>query len=159
MRRASIKFLRRADAAIIENVAADVFDDPVDNEAACEFLDDPNHLLIVAMDDAKDGQVVGFVSGVKIFHPDKPAPELWVNEVGVAPAYQKQGIGKKMMARLFEEAKKEGCSEAWVLTDKGNNAALALYKSAGGAAPTEHVMVEFDLLNPEIHLDDGGAKR
>ena len=143
--RASINLLLHADATILENVAPDVFDDPIDEATTAAFLADPNHFGVVARDDEKDGQVIGFVSAVKTFHPDKAAPELWVNEIGVAPAYQMHGLGKKMMARLFEEAKKEGCAEAWVLTDNDNKAALALYKSAGGAAPTEHVMVEFDL--------------
>lgn len=141
----SYRLLNLSDAKVLENVVGDVFDDLIDEDAARAFLEDPNHLLVAAMDNANDGQIVGFVSAVRTFHPDKKAPELWINEIGVAPPFQRRGVAKQMMTRLFEEARKQGCREAWVLTDKENEAALALYNAAGGAAPTEHVMVEFDL--------------
>jgi aminoglycoside 6'-N-acetyltransferase I len=66
-------------------------------------------------------------------HPDKPAPELWINEVGVAPTHQGQGIGKALMQAILEEAKRSGCTEAWVLTERTNLPAMALYSSVGGA--------------------------
>ncbi len=140
-----IRLLKPGDAAVFSNVPSDVFDNPLDEEATAAFLADPNHFIVVALDGAKDGRIVGFASAVKTFHPDKPAPELWINEVGVAPAYQQRGVGKQITARLFEAARAEGCREAWVLTDADNKAALALYQSAGGGAPTSHVMIEFDL--------------
>ena len=91
----SIRLLNGGDTAPLANVAPDVFDNAVDVDAARAFLDDPNHFIAVAMDETKDSLVVGFVSAVKTYHPDKPAPELWVNEVGVASPYQQQGIAKK----------------------------------------------------------------
>ena len=133
----SYRLLNSSDAKVLENVAGDAFDDPIDEDATRAFLEDPNHLLVVALDDANAGQIVGFVSAVRTFHPDKKAPELWINEIGVAPPFQKKGVAKELLARLFEEARRQGCREAWVLTDKNNKAALALYKAAGGAAPTE----------------------
>ena len=52
--------------------------------------------------------------GVHYVHPDK-APELWVNEVSIAPAYRGRGLGKAVMKksclRLREliSAKPHGC--------------------------------------------------
>ena len=77
------------------------------------------------------GQVVGFASGVDYLHPDKP-PELWINEVGVAPSHQGQGLGKRLMACLLDHGRTLGCANAWVLTDHGNAAARSLYVAAGG---------------------------
>jgi ribosomal protein S18 acetylase RimI-like enzyme len=94
----------------------------------------------------EDEMIVGFVSSVVYVHPDKTAPELWINEVGVAPTYQGQGIGKMLMQRTLEEAKRAGCTEAWVLTDRGNPAAMALYKSAGGIEDVpDSTMFTFEL--------------
>jgi aminoglycoside 6'-N-acetyltransferase I len=76
-------------------------------------------------------QVVGIATGVHYMHPDK-TPELWVNEVGVAPSQQGRGIGKALMAALLEHAKTLGCKEAWVLTEEDNQAARRLYARAGG---------------------------
>jgi ribosomal protein S18 acetylase RimI-like enzyme len=124
------------------NVADGVFDDPLVPERLAEFLNDPRHHLVVAR---AAGAILGFVSAVHYVHPDKDAPELWVNEVGVAPAFQRRGLAKAMFDALLDHARSLGCSEAWVLTDRANTAAMALYAACGGAAPTDHVMIEFHL--------------
>jgi ribosomal protein S18 acetylase RimI-like enzyme len=126
-----IKLLGPADSGILTNVAEDVFDDPIIESSAREFLADPRHRLVVALDNSV---VVGFVSAVIYVHPDKVASELWINEVGVAPAYQGKGIGKALLRAMLNEGKQSGCAEAWVLTERENTAAMALYKSTGGVA-------------------------
>jgi ribosomal protein S18 acetylase RimI-like enzyme len=65
-------------------------------------------------------------------HPDKPTPELWINEIGVSPAHQRRGIGNRLLQAMLEEATQSGCREAWVLTERNNEAAMTLYKSADG---------------------------
>ena len=69
------------DAAVLDRVADDVFDYPIDPRWTAEFLADRRHHLAVALD---GDLVVGMASAVHYVHPDKP-PELWINEVGVAP--------------------------------------------------------------------------
>jgi hypothetical protein len=54
-----IKVLRQGDEGILMNVAAGVFDNPIDAELTREFLEDPRHHIAVAID---DGLVVGFAS-------------------------------------------------------------------------------------------------
>jgi len=110
------------------NVAADVFDNPIDPALTEEFLSDPRHHIAVAID---DGLVVGFASAVHYVHPDK-RPQLWVNEVGVAPSHRQRGLGKALMSALFDVGRGLNCTEAWVLTDRTNLAAMALYTSVGG---------------------------
>jgi len=112
-------------------VAPDVFDDPLDARGTREFLSDPRHHIAVAID---AGFVVGFATAVHYVHPDKPAPELWVNEVGVAPSHQRRGIGKALLGALFARARELGCREAWVLTSRDNEAATAFYAATGGSA-------------------------
>ncbi|MGB6387804.1 MAG: GNAT family N-acetyltransferase [Terriglobales bacterium] len=123
-----IKVLQSGDDNILMNVATDLFDKPIDAELTREFLDDSRHHIAVAID---DGLVVGFASGVHYIHPDKP-PELWVNEVAVAPTHRRRGLGKAVLAALFEVGQAHDCTAAWVLTDRGNAAAMALYSSTGG---------------------------
>ena len=138
-----IRVLRRDEGAILANVAPDVFDDPVIQQVAEQFLGDPRHHLAVAID---GNLVVGFASGVHYLHPDKPQPEFWINEVGVAPAHQAQGLGKALMHSLLQVAQSLGCAEAWVLTERNNKPAMRLYQSVGGdEAPDETVMFTFHL--------------
>ncbi|HWF76922.1 MAG TPA: GNAT family N-acetyltransferase [Caulobacteraceae bacterium] len=137
----TIRVLSAADAPLLERVAEGVFDDAVQPRLAAEFLNDPRHALSVAI---VDGVIVGMASGVRYVHPDKPS-EFWVNEVGVAPAFHRQGLGKRIMAALLDHARREGCREAWVLTDDDNTAARALYASAGGDAGSPQRMITFRL--------------
>ncbi|MEY4546177.1 MAG: hypothetical protein RL685_2372 [Pseudomonadota bacterium] len=131
-----IKILSAAAAAVLERVAPDVFDHAIDAEAAALFLADPRHHLAVAID---AGVVVGFASGVHYFHPDKPVPELFVNEVGVAATHQKRGVAKAILRCLFQHARELGCGQAWVLTDQENVPAQRLYAASGGTS-SEHLM-------------------
>jgi ribosomal protein S18 acetylase RimI-like enzyme len=137
-----IRILRPGDEGVLEAVAPDVFDDPIDARAAREFVGDPRHRLAVALD---AGVVVGFVSAVLYVHPDKPSPELWINEVGVAPSHQGQGIARRLLEATLADARAAGCQEAWVLTDETNQAAKRLYQSGGGEPSDGHVMFTFRL--------------
>jgi ribosomal protein S18 acetylase RimI-like enzyme len=123
-----IRLLGRGDDAVLANVAPDVFDHSIDPGLAREFLEDPRHHIAVAID---GGLVVAFAAGVHYIHPDK-GPELWVNEVAVAPSHRRLGLGKAVLDRLLEAGRHERCSVAWVLTDRQNPAAMALYSSLGG---------------------------
>jgi ribosomal protein S18 acetylase RimI-like enzyme len=123
-----IEVLQPGDDKVLTNVAADVFDRPVDATLAKEFLEDARHHIAVAVD---DGLVVGFASGVHYVHPDKP-PELWINEVAVAPTHRRRGLGKAVLKALLNVGQAHNCTVAWVLTDRGNAAAMALYSSIGG---------------------------
>lgn len=124
----AVRILSPHDASVLDSVAPGVFDNAIDPRWTAEFLADPRHHLAVAL---VGGQVVGMASAVHYVHPDKP-PELWVNEVGVSPAHQGQGIGKQLLAALFARGRALGCGEAWVLTEEGNGAARRLYAAVGG---------------------------
>lgn len=139
---ADIRLLTSADRGVLDNVAEGVFDDPINDVFAGEFLDDVRHHICVAIE---DGCVVGFASAVHYVHPDKPNPELWINEVGVAPAFHRRGLAKAILGKLLSHAKSLGCVEAWVLTDEDNAAARATYASVGGDEKPLQLMVNFDL--------------
>ena len=138
----TIKILTGDDLPLLLNVADGVFDHPVNESYAREFLNDPRHHLVVAVD---GGVIVGSVSAIHYVHPDK-APELWINEVGVASSYQRQGIAKAIMQELFQLGRELGCKNAWVLTERSNEPANRLYHSVGGQVDSDDtVMYEFDI--------------
>jgi ribosomal protein S18 acetylase RimI-like enzyme len=145
-----IKVLQCGDESILMNVAAQVFDNPVDAELTREFLEDPRHHIAVVID---DGLVVGFASGVHYIHPDKP-PELWINEVALAPTHRRRGLGKAVLKALFEVGRTQNCTVAWVLTDRNNIAAMALYSSVGGTEGADDVGPADAMLGYSFALTD-----
>ena len=132
----TIRLLGPGDASVLNRVASDVFDNPVDSRWTAEFLADPRHHMVVAL---LGEQVVAMASAVHYVHPDKP-PELWVNEVGVAPSQQRRGIGRQVLAALLAHGRSLGCTEAWLGTEASNVAARRLYAVSGGhEAPMVYV--------------------
>jgi len=137
----TIKILSISDLPLLLNVPDDVFDNPVNENFARQFLEDPRHHIVVAL---SDGVIIGFASAVHYIHPDKP-PELFINEVGVSPAHHNKGVGKAIMKELLGLGESLGCVNAWVLTDRSNAPANGLYKSVGGEAEdSDLVLYEFD---------------
>lgn len=133
--------IRRA-TTINEVVAAShLFDREADPEWAERFLAAPGHHLLLAYVDA---QPAGFVSGVEMTHPDK-GTEMFLYELAVDEGYRKRGIGRALVETLGELAQEQGCYGMWVLTDRGNPAALKTYRAGGATRESDHVMLEFTL--------------
>ncbi|HEX6042177.1 GNAT family N-acetyltransferase [Longimicrobium sp.] len=140
----TVRVLRPEEAGVLDNVAPDVFDNDIDPRWTAEFFADPRHHIAVALD---GGQVVGFASGVRYVHPDKP-PELFINEVGVAPTHQGRGLARRLMHALMDHGRGLGCTQAWVGTEHDNVAANRLYASVGGVRE-DFVLYAFRLVPEE----------
>jgi aminoglycoside 6'-N-acetyltransferase I len=135
-----IRWLSSADESVLDRVAPEVFDEPVDPERRAAYLADPRHHMVVAI---KDDEVVAQVAGVVYRHPDKTA-ELFIDEVAVTPALRRRGIARALLNEMLARGKALGCEEAWVGTEHDNGPARALYES-GGVPPEPFVMYTFSL--------------
>lgn len=120
-----IRRLYPGDDALVMRVADDVFDEPVRPDRLASYLAQSGHFMIVAL---VEGLVVGQCAAVIHRHPDKPI-ELYIDEVGVSPAFQRQGIARKMLDAMFALGREHGCEEAWVGTEPDNLPARALYEA------------------------------
>jgi ribosomal protein S18 acetylase RimI-like enzyme len=139
-----IKSVSTGDAALLERVADEVFDAPVDPARLAAYLSAQGHHMLVAVD---DGVVVGQTAAVVHRHPDKPT-ELCIEEVGVAAGYRRKGIARRMLAAMLELGKAIGCEEAWVGTEPDNLPARGLYEQRwrrGDAGAETFVMYVFRL--------------
>lgn len=131
-----IRTVQPGDEALFGAIADEVFDSPIDPATLSRYLAAPAHHLVVAI---ADGQIVGQVLAVTHRRPDLRPVELYVGEVGVSPAYQRRGIATLMLEHMFALGRAEGCVEAWLGTEPGNEAARALY--APMAQPAEDVVM------------------
>jgi aminoglycoside 3-N-acetyltransferase I len=112
-------------------LGAELFDEPPTPARAEHFLRQPGHHLLFAWDDQHPhDRPIGFVSGVEILHPDKD-PELYLNELGVADAAQRQGVGTALVRALADLARAHGCVAMWEVSDADNQAATATYRRSG----------------------------
>jgi GNAT superfamily N-acetyltransferase len=109
-----IRILRAGDEHVLTNVADGVFDHPIDSTLTAEVLRDHRHHLCVGI---QEGIVFGFASAVHYVHPDKSS-QLWINEVGVSPSHQREGIATALLTALLSLGRELGCTEAWVLTEE-----------------------------------------
>ena len=132
-----VRLLSAADRAVLDHVDPDVFDHAIQPALAEQYLATSGNLLAVA---TVAGVVVGMASAIAYVHPDKPL-QLFINEVGVAERVRGQGIGKRLVRALQEQGRRMGCTEAWVATEVGNEAARALYASLAGVEDEEHAVV------------------
>jgi ribosomal protein S18 acetylase RimI-like enzyme len=122
-----IRRLNAGDEGVLDRIADDVFDEPINSARLKAYLAEPGHYMIVAI---ADGVVVGQCAAVVHRHPDK-ATELYIDEVGVTPALQRQGIARQMLDAMYTLGHELGCEETWVGTETDNVAANGLYRSYG----------------------------
>jgi ribosomal protein S18 acetylase RimI-like enzyme len=133
-----IKRIAAGDEAVFDRVAPEVFDEPVDAGRLAEYLREPGHLMLLAIE---DGLVVGQCAAVVHRHPDK-ATELYVDEVGTASTHRRQGIARAMLEAMFAWGRELGCTEAWLGTELDNDAANGLYR---GLKPIEDAAMQYYL--------------
>ena len=109
---------------MLDRIAEDVFDEPVRPDRLAAYLADPGHILLVAV---SDGIVIGQCAAIVHRHPDK-VTELSLDEVGVTPAMQRNGIGRALVESMLGIGRELGCGEAWVGTEPDNLPARGLYE-------------------------------
>lgn len=112
---------------LLENVADDVFDDGIDNSRLAEMLARPDHLLFVARD---GGVVTGQCLGVLLHGPDRP-PSLLIENLAVAPAHRRRGIGTALLRAVIDAGQALGAATMWLGVDPDSAPAQPFYEALG----------------------------
>jgi ribosomal protein S18 acetylase RimI-like enzyme len=116
-----------------------------DLQEGAKFLNDSNNALFVAF---LENQAVGFLTANRLQRFDKRGAEVLLYEIGVREDARQKGIGKALIGEVKLWAKETGADEVWVLTNRSNTAAVALYQSMGGKTESvtpDEVMFVFKL--------------
>jgi len=127
-----VKRLGPGDGHLLRDVAEDVFDDELVADRVAHFLNDDNHILIVAY---LKGRVIGQLAAMVHRHLDSPS-EVYIDNLGVTPLHQRQGVATKMIERMLEIAREFGCQSVWAATEIDNEVAAALYRRTGAVGET-----------------------
>ncbi len=116
----------------MEKIAEEVFDHRVTRSRLQAFLADPTRALVIA---AKNGAVVGQLRAHLILHPDQ-GPECLIENLGVSPAQQRQGIASRLVAEALAIAGEWGCEGVYVMTEPDNAPARGFYAAQGWSDST-----------------------
>jgi ribosomal protein S18 acetylase RimI-like enzyme len=135
-----IRRLSSADLSMLDHIARDVFDAPIDPDHMKRYLDAPGHIMMIA---SIDGLVVAQCAAIIQHHPDKPK-DMYIDELGVSPAYQRHGIARRLMSDMLDLGKALQCAQCWVTTHTDNAPARGLYQNLGARAEST-VLYAFDL--------------
>jgi ribosomal protein S18 acetylase RimI-like enzyme len=131
-----IRRLGSGDEHVVERLATDA-----PPAAARDLLADDRTIFLVAFEEDRP---VGFVLAYELLRRHGDRSKLFVYEVDVAETHRRRGIATALFRQLERTARERGIRHGWVLTDRSNDAANALYASVGGVRPHEETMWEFE---------------
>lgn len=128
----------RVDGPGIPAPLDDVFDEDPSPVRLNAVLEAEGHLLVIAVE---GGRTVGQCAAMVLQLVSK-GPELFVENLGVAPSHRRRGIATALLAEVGAWGREHGCDVAWVATEPDNDAANALYAAWGSEAEasTLHVV-------------------
>ena len=66
---------------------------------------------------------------------------FYLHSISMLPKYQNNGYGSKLLGFIKDYSKSIGCSEMFVITDKGNPRACRVYEKLSGTNDYEKEVV------------------
>ncbi len=75
--------------------------------------------------EAPDGTLMGYAAYWQVLD------EAQINNIAVAPAWRRQGLGRALLQALISRALQDDLKQLYLEVRSGNNPAIALYESAG----------------------------
>ncbi len=111
-------------AGLLDHIKKGVYDAPIKADFLAACLANPHQILMVAV---ADGAVIGKAQAYIFYFPEKPA-EIYIEEIDVAKKWRRQGVATGLMDAVGAEGKKRGIAEYWLITEKDNKGARALYE-------------------------------
>lgn len=120
------------------------FSEPWSEQAFSDALQQPDALMVVAMQTNDGKQTLAGYCGIYLSLDE-------ITNVAVCPEYRKQGIADQILDVVFVEAKKRGTEKIYLEVRESNLPAQRLYQKHGFAScgmrknfyrkPTEHAIV------------------
>jgi GNAT superfamily N-acetyltransferase len=102
-----------------------------DNNYLQHLLEKDDFLVFVAM---LDDKVVGGLTAYTLQQYYSTKPLVYLYDLAVLTDYQRQGIGKKLIAGITDYCKSMGVEEVFVQADEADEHAVAFYHTTGGTA-------------------------
>ena len=114
--------------------------DYVNIENIKSLLSKPDFVCFVAL---SENHVVGGLTGYALKMYAQAGSTMYLYDMAVANAYQRKGIGSKLVTELKTYCAQNGIGDMYVQADVIDDHAIAFYKTLGGE-PAEVVHFSFD---------------
>lgn len=116
---------------ILFSIEQDFQPDAARQEAGLKLiLANPQQAVIkVARNQA--GEVIGMVSSQLVISTAQGALSAWIEDMVIAEAYRKHGVGRQLLTSALDWAKQKGATRAQLLVDIDNLPALGYYDHLG----------------------------
>jgi GNAT superfamily N-acetyltransferase len=102
------------------------------------FLRNSANYLLVA---EHEGEPVGILLAYRLERADREANQMFVYEVGVAPAWRGRRLATALIEEIKDLARVEGMFEVFVLTSRSNAAARKLYARTGAVVEDDSAIL------------------
>jgi ribosomal protein S18 acetylase RimI-like enzyme len=117
------------DEALLGRLNHDWPDEPWVLDQAQAFVANPDNLLLLA---TTPDLICGIVIAHRLQRLDALRAEVLLYSIDVHETMQRRGIGRALVDATTAWAREIGADNTWVLTERSNHAAMALYRAAGG---------------------------
>lgn len=134
-----IRTLAPGDEHLLISAVAMIEEANLNEEQARKHLADPFLVAIVAV---VEDQAVGFLYGYELRRFE--AVTFFIYAVDVREDWRRQGVARGMFDQVRRVAFQRGWNEGFVLTNRSNIPAMALYDLMGGVSPPPDDVVMFD---------------
>ncbi len=122
------------DLAMVMSMNRDFREGFAEESSLRAFLSYPDCWLFAAI---LENRIVGFAYGYALQRLNTQRKMLYIHEVGVLDAFQRQGIGTRLMEKLREACETEKYCKMFLICNQNNEEANALYRKAGGETMVE----------------------
>lgn len=117
------------DDELLARLNRDWPDEPWVLEHAQAFVANPDNLLLLA---TTPDLICGIVIAHRLQRLDALRAEVLLYSIDVHEEMQRQGIGRALVDATTAWGRELNADCTWVLTERSNHAAMALYRAAGG---------------------------
>lgn len=119
-----IRTMLESDIDEMHEIEKTCFSRPWSRQDIAKLLTDDKAFYLVAVDE-NSNSVVGYVGAYIIYD------EADINQVAVASAYRRCGIGKKLLQDFMQKMSEKGIYDITLEVRASNEAAIALYSQSG----------------------------
>jgi aminoglycoside 3-N-acetyltransferase I len=96
-----------------------------------QLLNKDDFMVFVAL---AEGNVIGGLTAYTLIQYYSRQPLVYVYDLAVAAAWQRKGIGKRLMSAITGYCRERGVEEVFVQADRIDEHAVAFYHSTGATA-------------------------